>query len=154
MGAMLTGISLDDKTSFVTWAESILPWLNAAMSDVSAGIGIELHFMKERQVRYTAYLGTLVELDSKAETYRKAALAEAINKYAGKYSPSLVAKIAERDCSNETKVQQAIHRLITTTSDQLIAIASRLKFERELFINSGNGQSKGNRYGDMAFYQS
>ena len=52
--------------------------------------------MKERQVRYTTYLGTLVELDSKAETYRKAALAEAINRYAGKYSPSLMAKIAEK----------------------------------------------------------
>ena len=146
MGNMLIGISLEDTTSFITWANSILPWLNIAMKDVSEGIGTELQAMKERQVRYTAYLGTLVELDSKAETYRKAALAEAINKYAGKYPPSLVAKIAEKDCSNETRVQQAIHRLITTTSDQLIAIASRLKFERELFINSGNGQSKGNRY--------
>jgi hypothetical protein len=151
---MLTGIQLNDQTSFITWAESILPWLNAVMTDVSAGIGTELQAMKERQVRYTAYLGTLVELDSKAETYRKAALAEAIDKYAGKYSPSLVAKVAEKDCSNETKVAQAIHRLITTTSDQLIAIASRLKFERELFINSGNGQSKGNRLQDMPFYQS
>ncbi len=110
--------------------------------------------MKERQVRYTTYLGTLVELDSKAETYRKAALAEAINRYAGKYSPSLMAKIAERNCSNETRVQQAIHRLITTTSDQWIAIASRLKFEKEFFINNGNGQGKGNRYEDMPFYQS
>ncbi len=154
MGNILTGISLDNTTSFITWANSILPWLNIAMKDVSEGIGTELQAMKERQVRYTAYLGTLVELDSKAETYRKAALAEAINKYAGKYSPSLVAKIAEKDCSNETRVQQAIHRSITTTSDQLIAIASRMKFERELFINSGNGQSKGNRYGEMSFYQS
>lgn len=151
---MLTGIQLDDKTSFITWAESILPWLNAVMIDVSAGIGSELQAMKERQVRYTAYLGTLVELDSKAETYRKAALAEAIDKYAGKYSPSLVAKVAEKDCSNETKVAQAIHRLITTTSDQLIAIASRLKFERELFLNSSNSQGKGNRLQDMPFYQS
>jgi hypothetical protein len=151
---MLTGIKLDDQTSFVTWANSILPWLNATMSDVAGGIGTELQSMKDRQVRYTAYLGTLVELDSKAETYKKAALAEAINKYAGKYSPSLVAKIAEKDCSNETKVAQAIHRLITTTSDQLIAIASRLKFEKDLFMNSGNGQSKGNRLEDMPFYQS
>ncbi len=84
MGNMLTGISLNDTTSFITWANSIFPWLNEAMKDVSGGIGTELLSMKERQARYTAYLGTLVELDSKAETYRKAALAEAINKYAGK----------------------------------------------------------------------
>ena len=49
-------------------------------------------------------------------------------------------------------VKQAIHRLITTTSDQLIAIASRLKFEKDLFMNSGNGQGGGNRLESMPFY--
>lgn len=127
--ALLTGIQLDDKTPFRKWAEGILPWLNAVMEDVGKGTAEDIGPLKERQDRYTAYQGTLVELYSKAQAYYKDALARSMEKHMKDAPASLVARIAEQDCVNELRVFEAIHRLNSTLSDQLIAIASRLKFE-------------------------
>lgn len=136
---MLTGITLDDQQSFRTWAESILPWLNEAMRDVSEGIGGDIAILLDKQQRYTAYAGALTEVYAKAEAYYKTALAEAMEKMTKKGIPaSLVARIAEKEVTTETRVYEAIHRLNTTISDQLMAIASRLRYERS--INFGNNE--------------
>lgn len=86
---MLAGISLDDTQSFRSWATSILPWLNAVMEDVAQGISGDIPDIKERQSRYTAYQGTLVELYAKAETYYKGALAIALERRSKEVKPSL-----------------------------------------------------------------
>ena len=130
---MLTGIELDDKQSFRAWAEKILPWLKEAMTDVASGIGGDIGVLLDKQQRYTAYAGALTEIYAKAQTYHENALAEAIIKMIEKGVPaSLVARAAAKECTNETRVYEAIHRLNSTLSDQLIAIASRLRFERSL----------------------
>lgn len=143
--AMLEGISLDDKKSFRDWATEMLGWLNPAMADVSQGIGGDIGTLLERQQRYTAYAGTVVEIYAKADAYYKTALAEATVKYAKHLSPSLVSKAAEQDCVNECRVFDAVKRFNKTLSDQLIAIASRLRFERA--ISGGNGNNGG--YNDI-----
>lgn len=129
---MLTGIELDDNQSFRSWAESILPWLREAMSDVAEGIGGDIGVLLNKQQRYTAYAGALTEIYAKAQSYYESAQAEAIEKWSKKLPPSLVSKAAAGDYKNETMVYKAIHRLNSTLSDQLIAISSRLRFERSI----------------------
>ena len=146
------GIVLDDQTSFREWATNLLPWLNEAMHYVAEGIGGDTKEILRRQEIYTGYAGRLVEIYSQAETYRVTALAEAMDKQIKRgVSASLVARIAEGEITNQTKVYNAVHRLNSTLSDQLMAIASRLKFEKA--INFGNQPVNGNRLEDMPFYQ-
>lgn len=130
---MLTGIILDDSQSFRAWATSILPWLNETMSDVAEGIGGDIGILLDKQQRYTAYAGAMTEVYAKAQSYYETALAEGIIKMKDKGIPSsLCARAAERECANEKLVYEAVHRLNSTLSDQLIAIAARLRFERSL----------------------
>ena len=141
----LEGIQLDDSTSFRTWAESVIPFLNEAAHYIAEGIsGDDLAI---RQEKYTGYAGRMVEIYAEADTYYKNALAEAIEKYSGKVSPSLVARVAEKDCKNEYKVYQFVRRLNKTLSDQLMAIAARMKYEGNVNI-TGTG---GNKLKDMPF---
>jgi len=133
---LLSGIKLDDKQNFREWAESILPWINGVMLDVSQGITGDIADLLARQERYTGYAGAVVELYAKADAYYKTALAEAMEK--AQAPPSLVARIAAGKCRNEIRVYDAIHRLNATLSDQLIAIAARLKFEKAIHGESGS----------------
>lgn len=142
METPLTGIELDDNQPFRAWAMSILPWLREAMQDVAEGISCDVAELIARQTRYTAYQGTLVEIYAKAEAYYVTALAKAMEKAAREVSTSLVARIAEGECANEKRLLEAIHRLNSTLTDQLTAIASRLKFEGNLIWGSRGGQGR------------
>jgi hypothetical protein len=133
----LTGIELDDKQTFRQWAESILPWLREVMADVAEGISCDIGELVARQERYTGYAGALVEIYAKAEAYKVSALAEAMEKAAKTVATSLVARVAEGECKNEIRVYEAIHRLNSTLTDQLVAMASRLKYEGALTWGQG-----------------
>jgi hypothetical protein len=138
MSELLTGIELDDNLSFRAWAENMLPWLREAMFDVAEGIGGDIATLIDKQQRYTAYAGALTEIYAKAEAYKTTALAEAMEKQIKKGIPaSLVARVAEGEIKNETRVFEAIHRLNSTLSDQLIAISSRLKYETAVMPSPG-----------------
>jgi len=141
----LEGIQLDDSTSFRNWAESVIPFLNEAAHYIAEGISGD--DLAVRQEKYTGYAGRMVEIYAEADTYYKGSLAEAIEKYSGKVSLSLVARVAEKDCKNEYKVYQFVRRLNKTLSDQLMAIAARMKYEGNVNI-AGNG---GHRLEDMPF---
>jgi predicted transcriptional regulator len=146
---MFNGIQLDDNTSFRVWAESILPWLNESMHYVAEGISGDIPQLLERQEKYTGIAGRLVELYAESDAFYQTALAEAIEKYSKTLSPSLVARTAAKDCRNELRVFEAIHRLNSTISDQLMSIASRLRFEKT--INFGNQNNTCNKLKDMPF---
>ena len=130
-------IELDESTPFLTWAKEILPWLREAMADVAEGISNNLPETLARQERYTGYSGRLVELYSAAEAYYQTALAEAMEEAAKKTPASLVARIAVKQIKNELRVYEAIRRLNATLGDQLMAIASRLKYEGSLMWGQG-----------------
>ena len=134
----LKGIELDDTKPFYDWAMELLPWLNATMKDVAAGIGTNLAEMKERQIRYTAYAGRLVEILAEAEAYYQTALADEMTrlKESG-VSPMLIGRIAEGRVKNEAKVYCAVKRLNQTLENLLISMASRLKFEKATIYGEG-----------------
>lgn len=134
----LNGIELDDKKPFYDWAMELLPWLNATMKDVAAGIGTNLAEMKERQIRYTAYAGRLVEILAEAEAYYQTALADEMTRLREKgMSPMLIGRIAEGRVKNEAKVFNAVKRLNQTLENLLISMASRLKFEKATMYGEG-----------------
>lgn len=134
----LNGIELDDKKPFYDWAMELLPWLNATMKDVAAGIGTNLAEMKERQIRYTAYAGRLVEILAEAEAYYQTALADEMTRLREQgMSPMLIGRIAEGRVKNEAKVFNAVKRLNQTLENLLISMASRLKFEKAALIGEG-----------------
>lgn len=127
---MLDGIQLDDSTSFREWATGLLPWLNEAMHYVAEGLSGDIADLLRRQEVYAGYAGRLVELYAQAEAYLVTARAEAMERQIKKGIPSsLVARLAEGEIKNEVRVYEAIHRLNSTLSDQLITLASRLKYE-------------------------
>lgn len=127
---MSNGIQLDDNQSFRQWAEETLPWLNEAMHHVAEGFSGDIGDLLHRQEMYTGYAGRMVEIYAQAEAYLVSARAEAMLKYKEKgISASLIARSAEGDIKNEIRVYEAIHRFNSTLSDQLMAIAARLKYE-------------------------
>lgn len=134
----LKGIELDDTKPFYDWAMELLPWLNATMRDVAHGIGTNLAEMKERQIRYTAYAGRLVEILAEAEAYYQTALAEEMTRLREQgMSPMLIGRIAEGRVKNEAKVYSAVKRLNQTLENLLISMASRLKFEKATMYGEG-----------------
>ena len=138
MKEFLDGIKLDDNKTFYGWATELLPWLNETMRDVAAGIGANLAEMKERQIRYTAYAGRLVEILAEAEAYYQTALADEMTRLREKgMSPMLIGRIAEGRVKNEAKVYSAVKRLNQTLENLLISMASRLKFEKAALIGEG-----------------
>ena len=138
MKEFLDGIKLDDTKPFYDWAMGLLPWLNATMRDVAAGIGTNLAEMKERQIRYTAYAGRLVEILAEAEGYYQTALADEMTRLREKgMSPMLIGRIAEGRVKNEAKVFNAVKRLNQTLENLLISMASRLKFEKAAMCGEG-----------------
>ncbi|HHU83375.1 MAG TPA: hypothetical protein GXZ26_10275 [Firmicutes bacterium] len=134
----LDGIQLDDTKPFYDWAMELLPWLNGTMRDVAAGIGTNLAEMKERQIRYTAYAGRLVEILAEAEAYYQTALADEMTRLREQgMSPMLIGRIAEGRVKNEAKVFNAVKRLNQTLENLLISMASRLKFEKATMYGEG-----------------
>ncbi len=133
----IEGIKLDDSTPFRQWAESVIPFLNEAAHYIAEGISGD--DLAVRQEKYTGYAGRMVEIYAEADTHYKNALAKATEKYATKVSVSLVSKVAEGDCTNEYKVYQFCRCLNKTLSDQLISIASRMKYEGNINI-TGSGR--------------
>jgi hypothetical protein len=122
---------MTNNQSFEQWANDILQFVEPAMYDVGEGIGDDVGELLKRQARYTGYAGRLVEIYAYAEVFLVTARAEAIEELANKKIPaSLVARIAEGKVTNELRVYEMVHRLNSTLSDQLIAIASRLRFEK------------------------
>lgn len=142
---LLTGIDLNDNILFEDWAVKILPWLREAMNDVAEGITGDIATLLDKQQRYTAYAGALVEIYAKAEAYYKTKLAEAMEAAIKEgVSASLVARIAEGKIATVIRLYEAIHRFNSTLSDQLMAIAARLKYEGALIWGDrgGNGNLK------------
>ncbi|NLW47426.1 MAG: hypothetical protein GXY86_08830 [Firmicutes bacterium] len=140
---LLTGISLSDNTPFEDWATNILPWLREAMNDVAEGITGDIATLLDKQQRYTAYAGALVEIYAKAEAYYKTKLAEAMEAAIKEgVSASLVARIAEGKIATVIRFYEAIHRFNSTLTDQLMAVAARLKYEGALMWGDRGGQEK------------
>lgn len=140
---LLTGIDLNDNILFEDWAVKILPWLREAMNDVAEGITGDIATLLDKQQRYTAYAGALVEIYAKAEAYYKTELAEAMEQaIKDGVSASLVARIAEGKIATVIRFYEAIHRFNSTLTDQLMAIAVRLKYEEALTWRDRGGQEK------------
>ncbi|MCX7635641.1 MAG: hypothetical protein N2Z74_07850 [Syntrophales bacterium] len=141
--APLAGIDLEEQVPFRTWAESILPWLREVMADVAEGISSDIADLLARQERYTGYQGALVEIYARAQSYYITALAEAMERALKREIPtSLVARVAEGECKTERRLLEAIHRLNSTLADQLMAIASRLKYEGVITWGDRGGHEK------------
>lgn len=140
---LLTGIDLNDNILFEDWAVKILPWLREAMNDVAEGITGDIATLLDKQQRYTAYAGALVEIYAKAEAYYKTELAEAMEAAIKEgVSASLVARIAEGKIATVIRFYEAIHRFNSTLTDQLMAVAARLKYEGALIWGDRGGQEK------------